>query len=288
MKKIAKAKREDDKINNFQDYQLYIEKEKSKANEGHFKEVDFKEEIVSKVKEAKGVVYHSGHSFYSDGHVEKPEIKDEQTEEKYGSYIINGDDPVFWMGFDEILDCENKFNIIGHYGLKLIVARNRIEKEMLKGLKESHNVLHISELDEKIEIKGTLSNTELNMKERRALMLLDMVSRILGKDHNVFVIGDLMVTKEITIESINLSKSVIEDSVVIMKNMFSDKVYIDRSIVNLSKLKDNLDEKITLEDYQFILANLYNICEAVGLLVKMVDSEIEKTIINALGNGMII
>lgn len=60
---------------------------------------------------------------------------------------------------------------------------------------DTDNVLHISELKEDVSVMGAISNTGLSDKERRALMILGMISEILGFDHNLFSIGDLIVSK---------------------------------------------------------------------------------------------
>ena len=98
------------------------------------------------------------------------------------------------------------------------MSRNDVETSILKSMKESDNVLHISELKEEITVRGYLSNIELSTKESRALMIFDMISRILGFDHNVFAIGDLMVTKSVSVESIGVEEEMVEPNIVVLKD----------------------------------------------------------------------
>ncbi|BAO05023.1 ATP-dependent nuclease subunit A [Clostridium botulinum B str. Osaka05] len=194
------------------------------------------------------------------------------------------------MKFDEIEQYEYKFNMVNHYKLKLIISRNEIETQILKNMKESDNVLHISELVEEVDCKGYLTNTQLNIKEQRGLMLLNLISRILGANHNLFAIGDLMVTKTVEIDAIDKKYEIIEDDITIIKDSNVGKVYIDRSIIDISDLKESLDIEITLEDYKFILSNLYDVINQSYLLAEggnTKDKIMEKVLLT-LGKGMII
>lgn len=293
IEKIALARKADNKINSYKDYQLYLKKESSIQPESHFEEVEIKEDIVSDVPEARGVISHDSSSSYSGGYLEKPEIKKESTEEKKGECIIDNQEAVFWMNFNEIEVNEYKFNIIKHYGLRLIISRNKAESEVLKAMKETDKVFHISELNEDISVKGTLNNTELSLREQRAMMILELISRILGFNHNVFAIGDLMVVKEISIESLNVTKEVVEESITVLRNSGDKKVYVDRSVVNLSDLVETLDTTITVKDYKFILTNLYSIVDQSYLISKDIGEDgnkkdyIMRNILTALGQGIL-
>lgn len=286
LKGIAIAKKMNQNINNFKDYELYLQKDASKQNESHFEEVSVEVEIKNQPQTAKGRVVHEGHSSYSEGYIEKPEIKENELIAKEGETIIRNDQPVFYIGFSEVEKYEYKLNIIKHYNLKIIIARNKIEEEILKSMKDSDNVLHISEFVEKINIIGTLSNTILTIKEQRALMLLDMISRIIGLSHNVFAIGDLMVTKNINVESLNIIQQIIEEDVIAIHNADVKKVYIDRTIINQSKLREDLETNLDLNDYKFILSNLYNIVKELSLLEIKDEKEYMNTILNILGSAV--
>ncbi|HDK7194945.1 TPA: hypothetical protein PTV74_003253 [Clostridium botulinum] len=287
---VAGARRKNKNIENFKDFQIYLEKESHIQSESHIEEITIEEQIQNKTPEAKGVIIHESSFHHSDGYIEKPKIEENQTEEKKGEQIIRKNIPVFWMKFDEIEQYEFKFNMINHYNLKLIISRNEIETQILKNMKESDNVLHISELVEEIDCRGYLTNTQLNIKEQRGLMLLNLISRILGANHNIFAIGDLMVTKTVEIDAIDKKYEIIEDDITIIKDSNVGKVYIDRSIIDISDLKESLDIKITLEDYKFILSNLYNVINQSYLLAEggnTKDKIMEKVLLT-LGKGMII
>lgn len=288
LKQIASAKSDNKNIENFKDFQLYIEKKNSQQSESLFNEIEVMEDVINKVPEAEGAIVHEGYTSYKEGYVEKPEIKKNETVERKGEEIINNKEPIFWMKFDEINSQEFKFNMLKHYGLKLIIARNKVEEEILKGMKESDNIFHISELIESIDVKGSLSNTTLSTKEQRALMLLDLVSRILGFNHNIFAIGDLMVTKTVEVESLHIKNEIIEDNITILRDSMNKKVYIDRSIIDLTDIDSNLNTEITLKDYKFILTNLYSIIKQSYLLCKnKSEGEILKEVLSALGNGQL-
>ena len=251
LKGIAIAKTKNKSINNFKDYELHLRKESNKQNESHFEEIVVNAKPKTKPDKAKGVVHYEGSSSYSDGYVEKPEIKDNETTVKQGEIIINNDQPVFYIGFSEVEKYEYKLNVIKHYNLKIIIARNKIEEEILKNMKESDNVLHISELVEDVNITGTLSNTELNTKEQRALMLFDMISQMVGLSHNAFAIGDLIVTKNVKVESLDLDTQIIEDSIMVIRDIDANKVYVDRSVIDQTNLRDDLEINLDISDYKF-------------------------------------
>lgn len=272
---IAKVKRNKKNINTFKDYNGYLDKQKSTQSESIFDEVIIEESMKSTIPEAKGVIFHPSSTSYSDSSIEKPKINENKLKEKDGILLVNNEDIIFWMGFDEIEDFEGKFNILNHYGIKLIVARNKIEKEMLKGLSQEFKIYHISELREDVTFKSTISNTELNKKENRALMIFEMISRMFEKDHNLFAIGDVMTTKTVEVKGTNIKNEIIDEDVVIIKDTKADKVYVDRSIIDLSSIDESLDEKLTLKDVQFILMNLDNISESMEMLVNLTASAIK-------------
>jgi len=56
-----------------------LRKEANKQNESHFEEITVNAKTKTKPDGAKGVEYHEGSSSYTDGYVEKPEIKDNET-----------------------------------------------------------------------------------------------------------------------------------------------------------------------------------------------------------------
>lgn len=201
-----------------------------------------------------------------------------------GSVILKEKEPVFFIAFNEVEQYEYKLNIAKYYDLKIIVSRNDVETSILKTMKESDNVLHISELKEDVVVKGYLSNTELSNQESRAMMLFDMISRILGFDHNVFSIGDLMVTKSIAIEVLNVDEELVESDIVALKDSLNKKVYIDRSILNKNHLREDINENLDVKDYQFIMANFKQLMKEVSLIADMNEDECEEKVLNILGN----
>lgn len=251
-------KNEKGKFKSLSDYELYLREEAYKGAEDK-KEYTIIEEVEHKAPKAKGVITYEAKeettTNYTPEYIEKPEIKEDEIEEKIGEQVILEDQPTFWLRFSEVQEYEKQFNIAKHYSLKLIVARNKVEEEILSSMVDL-NVLHIKELQEDIKIEANLTSSELSEKEKRALMLLDMVCRINGFKENVFLIGDLMVLKKTNIEALDKSFSEIEEEVVAIYSKTNEKVLVDRSIIDKSMLAESLETKIMIEDYKFILANL--------------------------------
>lgn len=282
---IALAQKDSKDIKSFRDYELSLRKKAQEQNESHFPEVTFEEKVLKKPAKARGVIHHkesySGGT-HTEAYVEKPEIKSEEIIEKDGEQLIHVDLPSFWMTFSEVEAYEYKLNIARHYELNMIIARNRIEEEVLRNMRESHNIQHISNLHEDITISATLSNTELSPKEKRALMVLDMIGGLFNFSHNPFAIGDLMVTKNIKVESLNMDYSIIEPDVTVIRDSVSQKVYIDRTIIDKTHLSASTNETLTLKDYKFILANLQSITEELNLLIGQGEKQIMGVILQAL------
>lgn len=284
LKGIAIARGKNKDIKSFTGYEIYLKKDATKQNEQIVNEVTINPKLQTAPEEANGRIYHEASNSHSDGYIEVPEIKQEDLMEKRGSLIIDSAEPTFFIGFNEVEQYEYKLNIAKHYDLKIIVSRNEVETSILKSMKESDNVLHISELKEEITVRGYLSNTELSIKESRALMIFDMISRILGFDHNVFAIGDLMVTKSVSVESIGVEEEMVESNIVVLKDELNDKVYVDRSIINKNKLRNDTDTNLDIFDYQFILANFKEMMKQVALVAGISPNDCEVKVLDILGN----
>lgn len=281
---IAIARRKDKNIDNFKGYEIYLRKEAASQNEQTISEVTIEPELETEPEEAKGRVYHESSYTSKDGYVEVPTIEDKDLVEREGSLIMQEREPVFFIAFNEVEQYEYKLNVAKHYSLKIIVSRNDVETSILKTMKESDNVLHISELKEEVKVKGYLSNTDLSVKESRAMMIFDMISRIFGFDHNVFAVGDLMVTKSVSVESINVYEELVEPNVVVLKDYQNQKVYVDRSVINKNKLREDTDETLDIFDYQFIMANFKEIMKQISLISDMEVDKCEEKVLDILGN----
>lgn len=261
---IALAKRENSEIKTLNQYEVFVKSNAAKQSISYFDEVEIYESVKRTAPEARGIKYLEGYS--DSGSVEKPEIDEDRLENKKGEKINFGDEPVFWLNFDEVVEHEHRFNIAKHYGLKIIVSRNKFESSVLEMLGYEQNIVHISQLTEKTKIKATVSNTLLSVKEQRALMLLDMISRIVGFGRNVFGIGDVIVLRQTTIEALEKTVEKIEEDFVAIYDSGNDKVFIDRTTIEKSKLRDDLEENLDLEDYKFILLNLKQVVKQMSLI----------------------
>lgn len=262
---IALLKKKNKDLKSFNDFEVFMNSEAAKESS----DVSFIQETKTKPDEAKGVrVIHDDYEqgSYREGRVEKPEIKEKHTVERQAEEIIIENEPVFWISFDEVVEHEKKFNIAKHYGLNIVVARNKLEGSILDMMGQEQDILHISKLTEESKVRAYITNTKLGIREQRALMLLDMISRVVGLDENVFAIGDLMVTKETRIEAINKSYESIEERAVAIYSKDNDKIYIDRSTIDQSKLRNDLTEELSLDDFKFILMHLKDIVKELKLI----------------------
>lgn len=293
LKGISSAKIKNPSINNMKEYCLYLEKEARQLNNEDKNEINKIIEIKNQPIEAKGVIEHEGYwsngndGDYHEAYVEKPEIDEEELVEKRGSLLTVSGEPTFWMSFEDIVKYEYKLNVAKHYNIRIIIARNKVEKELLTLMKETDNVLHISELKEEIEVKATLSNIELSLEEQRALMILNMIStQILEQEKNLFAIGDLMVSKIVKVEIIDEESEIVEDKVTVVADKENKQILIDRTVLNKNHLSNNLNEELELKDYKFILSNLKNISKEIHLLGITSEDKAVNSIIEALGGAI--
>lgn len=259
---IALAKRDNEDVTTLNDYEVFVTSKASNQVESNFHEISIQSEVTEKSPEASGTTYHSGGS----GSTTRPEIDKKKTKERKGESIKFEEEPVFWLGFDEVAEQEGKFKIAQHYRLKVIVSRNKFESSVLDLLGYEQNVVHISKLTENTKITATVSNTELSPAEQRALMLLDMISRIVGFSRNVFAVGDVLVVKETTVDVLNKRIEKVEYDYTAIYDHENNKIYVDRATIDKTKLRTDLIEHLDLDDYKFIMLNLRDIVRSFGLI----------------------
>ena len=283
LEKVIKAKRDAKGHSSFVETEAYIRSEANVQSESHFEEIIEQREPDVTAPEARGSGTSSGGY---GGSSYRPEITDKETTEESGEEIFQNTRPKFWISHDEVLKFEDKLNMVKHYDLFLIVARNRFEKSVLEKVAQDGTIIHISKLQEKITIESTLSNTELDIKEQRALMLLDMISRMAGFSRNVFAIGDLMVTRTLEIPEIDVKETRIEEDVIAILNKDVQKIYIDRASIKKSKLVTNISPRLNLNDYKFILANAKEFSEELKLMKDSKDDMFESLIASLGGEGV--
>lgn len=285
LKGIAIARKKSEKINSFKDYELFLKKESDKQQEENFEEITIIPKLETEPKEASGRVKHNSSSSFSEEYIEVPEINNKELVEQRGEIIFGNNEPVFYIGFDEVEKYEYKLNVAKHYGLKIIISRNKIESSILQNMKETDNVFHISDLKENIVIEGTLSNTTLSAKERRAMMIFNMLSEILEFSYNIFSIGDLMVTKTVKVESINVDETIIDDNIVVLKDSDNKKIYVDRTVINKNNLREDEGTDLDINDYKFIMSNFKEISKQISELNFMNREDCEYKILSVLGQA---
>ena len=93
-----------------------------------------------------------------------------------------------------------------------------------------------------------------------------------------------MVTKTVTVESIGVEEEMIEPSVVVLKDASNDKVYVDRSIINKNKLRNDTDVNLDIYDYQFIMANFKEMMKEAALVAGISPNDCEVKVLDILGN----
>ncbi|ASA22569.1 hypothetical protein [Paenibacillus donghaensis] len=262
---IALAKRDNVEMKTINQYEVFLNSKAAKQSESNYDEIEIESDVKSKAPQAEGVRSWRGDEGSSGGRSE-PEIDGDKLEEKKGKQIDFDSEPVFWLGFDQVIEQEDKFKIAEYYKLKIIVSRNKFESSVLELLGKEQSIVHISQLTEKTKIRASLSNTELQSTEGRAMMLLDMISRMVGFNRNVFAIGDLMVLKETSVEVLNHTIEAIEDKFTAIHDAKNNKIYIDRTVIDKTNLRNDLDDNLDIEDYKFILFNLKEIVRELHLI----------------------
>lgn len=243
-------------------------------------EINVEIQVKKKVPKAKGIVEHEGYSSsgsYKPAYTERPEINLKQTVEKGGEVLFKEDFPTFWMTFEDIIEHEKKFNIVKHYDLKLVIARNKIEGEILKAMK-NENILHISELQSEVKIVANVTTRELTKKEKRANMLFNYISQSVIEMEDVFVIGEVLVTKKTEIESIHKSFEEILENVTVVCNEAEGKVYIDRSIIETSIIDEEDGDQLTVNDYKFLLRHIDSLTRELSMVSMKNENLLNKTL----------
>lgn len=262
---IALAKRDNVEMKTINQYEVFLNSKAAKQSESNYSEIEIESDVKNKAPQAEGIQRWSGDEGSSGGYKE-PKVNEDKLEEKKGEQIDFDSEPVFWLGFDQVIEHEAKFKIAEYYKLKIIVSRNKFESSVLEMLGKEQNIVHISQLTEKTKIRASLSNTELQNVEGRAMMLLDMVSRMVGFNRNIFAIGDLMVLKETSVEVLGHTIEAIEDKFIAIHDHKNNKIYIDRTAIDKTKLRNDLNDNLDLEDYKFILFNLKEIVRELGIM----------------------
>ena len=69
-----------------------------------------------------------------------------------------------------------------------------------------------------------------------------------------------------------------------MKDELNDKVYVDRSIINKNKLRNDIDANLDIFDYQFILANFKEMMKQIALVAGISPNDCEVKVLDILGN----
>lgn len=174
--------------------------------------------------------------------------------------LINSDEPIFYLKISEIEKYREEFVTARHYNLRLILCDTNMDFNFLSKM-ESHDetgtIKHISQLeyDVTINAKVTRKKVTLSDKEHRAMMLLDYISKALGYDHNLFAVGELSVTKTITIKGTDLVATADCHDIGFVYDHERNKIYMDSRMLKAYRLGRSAYSTLTVKDMQFLLAN---------------------------------
>jgi hypothetical protein len=274
--RISKKERTDD----FSTIEAYLKEGAEVQPESHFEQIDC-------VQRSKPVPHpdRSAHSYSGGGGSYTPAtpiVSEKERMETQGLEYFGKKSAKFWVALSDLTEYEKKIDILKFYNLDLVMSRNALETKVLAHMEKQKKISHISTLEDTVTITSSLSNTELNKKEERALMLFEMVSRMCGFDRNIFAIGNLCVSRTFEIEGLDYKDEAVLDDVVAIRNYDVDKIYIDRSIVKTSGLRNDLFPILTLEDYKFILRNIDDLAEEISFMLKKSANTIREELIHAL------
>lgn len=264
LKKIVYQQALDEKGPQFVEQMGYLLPGSEIQPESHFEEVLESTAVVARVPTTSVGGYSGG--YY--GAPSKPVKKFGEPMSVTGGEFFPINRPIFWLKEEDLYSFEIQLNLVREYDLLLLLARNTLEEKVLQQLEAEHRVFHLKELRERIVVHSSLTHTSLNIREQRALMLLEMISRVTGQNKNVFAIGNLMVSRTLTIPELGIEEDVIELGVVAVHNEEQGKIYIDRDSLNTSKLSEKLDTRLRLSDYKFIMAHAGLFARELNLLSK--------------------
>ena len=221
-----------------------------------------------------------GGSSYSGG---TPLIAESEKQEEPGQQLFSVSRPKFWVDASELHKYEDKVLICKHYDICLVLAQNRFQSQVLSALEADKQVFHLRTLDERILVRVSLTETGLTEREARASMLFDMLSRMVGLNHNAFAIGNLLVSRILTLPEIDVYEEKIESDVVAIHCEEMHKVYVDRSLLRGVELLNHSNPRLALSDYKFILANLTTLVEELSFVTDQTSSRLSEVILQTLG-----
>lgn len=258
---------------------LFLDEQAAIQPESHLEEVFVENEVPYA-----GPTTHSSYGGGYGGSSYTPLVSENQKEEEKGATLFSTDRPKFWVSEKDLVKWETKVLICKHYDLCLVISANKFQDKILENLEKESKVFHLRTLSQRIIIKTSLSDTILSGKEKRALQIFDMLSRITGLSNNAFAIGNLMVTRVLTIPEIGIEEEKVEENVLAIYCDDYNKVYVDRSLLeNADILTDDLVEELNLQDYKFVLRNLDTLVKELQFTSSKHSSDLMSIIIKTLG-----
>lgn len=278
--KILTIKKKESYVETFSSVEVYLNEDAVIQPESHFEEIDCVKTVEGVPHPNRSTVYYGGLSS-----APQPVVKKEETLETQGQEYFFRKGAKFWVRISELDKYEKKMDVVKHYNLDLIISRNKLEDKVLETLEEKKLIFHIANVEDRITILSNLTKTELNKKEQRALMLFEMVSRMCGFNRNIFAIGNLCVTRVFEIPELGIKDEEILDDIVAIRNYDVEKIYVDREIIRMSGLRNDLFPILTLEDYKFILRNVDELAEELSFMLHKGVDEIRKDLIHGLANA---
>jgi len=191
------------------------------------------------------------------------------TGEKTGGKVSEDEVGIsFYVEMSELIAYKDKLGLAEHYGMVVILCRNKLEKKTLEDI----GVLHLSKLNETVELKAKLHKVGAeDAIEERAMFIFKVLSRLIGSKKNLFKIGDMDVTKEVTVGARKTTEKV--EAMAVARE---GEIFVDRGQLKKEQLEIGREGRLKNSDRAFIAKNLDTIThELCHVLYNVTDNTTE-------------
>lgn len=181
----------------------------------------------------------------------------------------------FYVKSDELRSYATKLKLMKKYGLSVVVAMDDLEVKVC----EHYGMVHISKnINPDIKyVSKVHSEPTFNKSELRAVQVLNSISKHLMKKE-IFKIAKVQTTEIVKIEDVGYEVEKFLGEKPMVLSECSKFVYINPSLLD-TRLSGNQD-KLTLNDYKFILRYLDDIVSVIG---KVSPGDHRKNLMKLLG-----
>ena len=152
--------------------------------------------------------------------------------------------------------------------IPIVIIKNRLEEEAVK-LRE--DILHVSELTQTTQIRAKIKSAgTIDLKEKRAKILFQLISKVMNLEKNPFVIGDIEATRAVKFGPVEIETKEIKPFGLEVNR---EQIIIDRSKLQKDLLSESLIKRILPTDLQFIAINLDTIAHELTHLIYDTDDD---------------